>query len=189
MMIILGLGNPGPRYLLTRHNAGFRVIDRLSAKAKIPLYKAGYHSFYGRGAISGQEVVLAKPMTFMNNSGLAAASLCRAFGVSPDRLLVVCDDLDLPPGRLRLRAEGGSGGHNGLNSLITHLDSDRFPRLRIGIGRPAEGEVADYVLEEIPGEEEAEFEQAIALAVEAAAVFLAAGITEAMNKFNATRQL
>ncbi len=184
MIIILGLGNPGPRYVLTRHNAGFRVIDGLAAKLKIRLYKAGYHSFYGKGTVEGQEVLLAKPMTYMNNSGMAAAALCRAFGVSPGNLLVVCDDLDLPPGRLRLRSRGGSGGQKGLESVIYQLNSEDFPRLRIGIGRPDGGEAADYVLQEIPSDEEADFSHALAQAVDAAAVFINSGITEAMNRFN-----
>ncbi|MBS4023908.1 MAG: aminoacyl-tRNA hydrolase [Dethiobacter sp.] len=188
MMIILGLGNPAPRYLLTRHNAGFRVIDCLSGKTKIPLYKSGYHSFYARGVIGGQDVVLAKPMTFMNNSGLAAAALCRAFGVPSDRLLVICDDLDLPPGRLRLRSGGGSGGQNGLNSIIYHLHSEEFLRLRIGIGRPVECDAADYVLEELAGAEMDEFDRTLALAVDGVMVLLSDGISAAMNKINAKGQ-
>src|SRR5690554_5965235 len=103
MFIILGLGNPGPQYALTRHNVGFRVIDHISQAAKIPLVKVGYHAFWGKGICDGQTVVLAKPMTYMNNSGQAGAALCRHFGVPPAFLLTVYDDLDLPLGALRLR--------------------------------------------------------------------------------------
>ena len=106
MFLFLGLGNPGPKYLFTRHNVGFRFIDRLSRTLKIPLYKAGYHSFWGGGKVNGIDVILAKPMTYMNNSGLAAAALVRHFGVDLSSMLVVYDDLDLPLGSLRLRPRG-----------------------------------------------------------------------------------
>jgi len=184
VLIILGLGNPGSRYLLTRHNVGFRVVDKLSAQVKIPLYQAGYHSFYGRGQIAGEQVVLAKPLTYMNDSGLAAAALCRAFGAGPERLLVICDDLDLPPGTVRLRPRGGSGGHNGLKSIIYHLATDDFPRLRLGIGRQSGGEAADYVLEEFPAAEECTVEELLTVAVKALRCFAEGGINTAMNRFN-----
>jgi peptidyl-tRNA hydrolase, PTH1 family len=184
MVIILGLGNPGPRYLLTRHNAGFRVVDRLAKTLKSPLYKVGYHSFYGRARLDGQVVILAKPMTYMNRSGQAAAALCRYFSVEPEQMLVVCDDLELPAGRIRLRSKGGSGGHNGLSSIIEHLGSEEFPRLRIGIDRPANQDVADYVLDEFPADEEGLMEDVFTKATDAAMVFLKEGIEAAMNKFN-----
>lgn len=188
MVIILGLGNPGPRYLLTRHNVGFRVVDKLSSRVKIPLYQARGHSFCGYGQVGGQQMVLAKPLTYMNNSGLAAVALCRAFGAKPTRLLVVCDDLDLPPGSIRLRPRGGSGGHNGLKSVIDHLATEDFPRLRLGIGRPMAGEAADYVLEAFSLAEADMMEEMLNLAVEAALCFAEAGIDTAMNSFNGTRK-
>jgi len=188
MAIILGLGNPGPRYLLTRHNMGFRTIDSLSLLFRIPLYKAGYHSYYGRGQLDGSEVLLAKPMTYMNRSGLAALALCQAFGVPPSGLLVIYDDLDLPPGKIRLRPRGGSGGHKGVESVICHLQSEDFPRLRIGIGRPPEStEVADYVLIELSGQEAEQQREALKTAAEAAGVFIREGINTAMNFFNRTQ--
>jgi len=186
MVIILGLGNPGPRYLLTRHNVGFRVVDKLSSRVKIPLHQARDHSFCGHGQVGGQQMVLAKPLTYMNNSGLAAVALCRAFGAQPARLLVVCDDLDLPPGSIRLRPRGGSGGHNGLKSVIDHLATEDFPRLRLGIGRPMAGEAADYVLEAFSLAEADMMEEMLTLAVEAALCFAEAGIDTAMNSFNGT---
>ncbi|MCR3921290.1 MAG: aminoacyl-tRNA hydrolase [Firmicutes bacterium] len=184
MFIILGLGNPGPQYVLTRHNVGFRVIDRLSVATKIPLYKVGYHSFWGKGTIANQEVVLAKPMTFMNNSGTAAAALCRQFGVSPTHLLTMYDDLDLPLGTIRLRSHGGSGGHNGIKSLIDHLQTDQFPRLRIGIDRPLEADVIEHVLAAFTAEEEVALAPVLESATKAATIFIREGIDVAMNRFN-----
>ncbi|EEG76616.1 aminoacyl-tRNA hydrolase [Dethiobacter alkaliphilus] len=186
MKIILGLGNPGPKYLTTRHNAGFRTVDRISTAAKIPLYKMGQHAFWGKGSLGGQEVVLAKPMTYMNNSGLAAAALCKAFGASPQDLLVVYDDLDLPPGTLRLRPQGGTGGHNGLKSITYHLQTKDFPRMRIGIGRSEEIAVVDYVLQEFSPQEEAMLEDVLDMAIRAATLFVKEGINAAMNRCNVT---
>lgn len=188
MKIILGLGNPGPKYLFTRHNAGFRTVDRISTVAKIPLYKMGHHAFWGKGTIKGQDVILAKPMTYMNNSGLAAASLCRAFNASPAELLVVYDDLDLLPGTLRLRPQGGTGGHNGLKSITEHLQTQEFPRMRIGIGRSQDIAVVDYVLQELSREEEDVMADVLDVAVNAAMLFLSDGIHAAMNRYNGTTQ-
>lgn len=184
MIIILGLGNPGPKYLLTRHNAGFRAVDCISTALKIPLYKMGYHSFWGKGKWAGQDIVLAKPMTYMNNSGLAGAALCHAFNTTPENLLVAYDDMDLPLGSLRLRPKGGSGGHNGIKSLIYHLQTEAFPRLRIGIGHAGDVDVVDYVLNEFTKEEADSMEELLKVAVQAAAVFAEEGILAAMNRFN-----
>jgi PTH1 family peptidyl-tRNA hydrolase len=184
MLIIIGLGNPGPRYLLTRHNVGFRVVDRFSEQSKIPLYKVGCHSYYGKGKFAGEEVILAKPLTYMNGSGLAVASLCRVFKVLPENLLVVYDDLDLPLGTLRLRPGGGSGGHNGMKSIIDQMGTAEFSRLRIGIDRPHDGNVVDYVLQPFSVDEQPVLEELLPLAADAAAVFIQHGILEAMNKYN-----
>lgn len=184
MVILLGLGNPGPRYLSTRHNIGFRVVDQLSRELKIPLYKVGHHSYYGRGQAFGQEVVLAKPMTYMNRSGLAALALCRHFGVLPENLLVIYDDLALPPGKIRLRRKGSSGGHNGMSSIIFHLATEDFPRLRIGIGKPECVDVAEYVLSPFSSDEEEIMAEAVKSACQAVSVFLQEGIEAAMNRFN-----
>lgn len=184
LIIILGLGNPGPKYLLTRHNVGFRTVDCISAAVKIPLYKMSHQSFWGKGQLAGRDVVLAKPMTYMNNSGLAAAALCRAFGVPAEKMLVVCDDMDLPFGTLRLRPQGGSGGHNGLKSIIYHLQTESFPRLRIGIGRSKEADVSDYVLESFSSDQEEILAEVLVHATKAAALFAEDGIMAAMNSFN-----
>lgn len=187
MFILLGLGNPGPRYLSTRHNIGFRVVDQLSRELKIPLYKVGHHSYYGQGQAHGRDVVLAKPMTYMNRSGLAALALCRHFGVLPENLLVIYDDLELPPGKIRLRGKGGSGGHNGMGSIIYHLATEEFPRLRIGIGRPEAMEVADYVLSPFSPAEEEIMADTVTTACSAVSLFLQEGIEAAMNRFNSNK--
>ncbi|MDI9463015.1 MAG: aminoacyl-tRNA hydrolase [Bacillota bacterium] len=182
-LMILGLGNPGPRYLLTRHNVGFRAVDKLSTVYKIPLYKTGCHSFWGKGNIEGREVILAKPMTYMNKSGLAAVSLLDNFKLEPSSLLVIYDDIDLPFGTLRLRPGGGSGGHKGMESLLYYLQTDCFPRLRIGIGRPPEDVVRHVLTEFLPAEEEI-LETVLADVVKAVSLFLQEGLNAAMNIFN-----
>lgn len=184
MMIILGLGNPGPRYFYTRHNIGFIAVDSLAAHFKIPLYKVGYHSYYGKGQVDGREILLAKPMTFMNASGEAAVAFCHAFGVLPAQLLVILDDLDLPLGEIRLRPGGGSGGHKGLDSIIFQLETQDFPRMRVGIGRPEDGNVVEYVLQQFGDGETPLVDSTLRLAVEAATVFVREGISQAMNFYN-----
>ncbi|MBT9142259.1 MAG: Peptidyl-tRNA hydrolase [Dehalococcoidia bacterium] len=183
-IVIFGLGNPGLKYLFARHNAGFRAVDCISIAAKIPLYKMSHQAYWGKGQFIGSDVVLAKPMTYMNNSGLAVAALCSNFGVPPERMLVVYDDMDLPLGTLRLRPQGGSGGHNGLKSIIYQLQTESFPRMRIGIGRSTLAEVADYVLESFSQAEEEVLAETLNHAVRAAALFVEEGIMAAMNRFN-----
>lgn len=183
-IIIFGLGNPGQKYLLARHNVGFRTVDCISIAAKIPLYKMSHQAYWGKGQFAGSDVVLAKPMTYMNNSGLAVAALCGNFGVSPERILVVYDDMDLSLGTLRLRPQGGSGGHNGLKSIIYQLQTESFPRMRIGIGRSPSAEVANYVLESFSQAEEEVLSVTLNHAVKAAALFIEEGIMAAMNRYN-----
>lgn len=184
MFMILGLGNPGPQYTLTRHNVGFRVLDQLSAATKIPLYKVGYHAFWGKGNFAGQTVILAKPMTYMNNSGQAAAALARQFKITADKILTIYDDLDLPFGTMRVRAQGSSGGHNGIKSLIYHLQTEHFPRLKIGIGRPVGKQAIDYVLQPFSAAEEEALTPILKNAVAATQLFLRDGIQAAMNSYN-----
>ena len=184
MFIIAGLGNPGKEYERTRHNTGFLCIDYLSALYRITVSKIKFKSLIGEGIIQGKKVVLAKPQTYMNNSGMAAAALVRHFGVEPAQLLAIYDDMDLPLGTIRLRPGGGSGGHKGMDSLIFHLQTDRFPRLRIGIGRPQNSDAVDYVLEAFSAEEEAVLGPVLQAAASAVEVFLAEGIEAAMNRFN-----
>ena len=147
MYLILGLGNPGPRYELTRHNAGFLVLDNLADKYKINLTQHKYRSLYGKGEIEGLPVILAKPMTYMNESGKAVKALLSGFNLSPEQILIVHDDIDLPLGKIKTKFKGGDGGQLGIRSTIERLQTRDFCRIRIGIDRPEErDDIVDYVL-------------------------------------------
>lgn len=188
MKLIVGLGNPGRRYRLTRHNVGWEVIARLSARTGIPVDQEDGFSQVGRGSIEGTRVILARPQTYMNVSGEAVRELRRRHRLRPQDILVVVDDLDLPLGRLRLRASGSDGGHNGLKSIIDALGTTDFPRLRIGISRPPEGvDPADHVLTRFSAEEQPVIDAALDRAAEAAAAFVTGGVERAMNRFNPPR--
>ena len=147
MYLILGLGNPGPRYELTRHNAGFLVLDNLADKYKINLTQHKYRSLYGKGEIEGLPVILAKPMTYMNESGKAVKALLSGFNLSPEQILIVHDDIDLPLGKIKTKFKGGDGGQLGIRSTIERLQTRDFCRIRIGIDRHEErDDIVDYVL-------------------------------------------
>ncbi len=148
LQLIVGLGNPGPRYAATRHNAGFQFLDAILADVGATLrYEARFTGRVGQGAVNGQSVRLLAPETFMNRSGTAVASMARFYKVAPEQMLIVHDELDLPPGTVRLKRGGGHGGHNGLRDIVDRLGSTDFVRLRIGIGRPdSSDQVIDYVL-------------------------------------------
>jgi PTH1 family peptidyl-tRNA hydrolase len=145
--LIVGLGNPGPRYQWTRHNAGFMVLDRLSHLAGIPVAKKGFSGLIGEGFWQGHRLILLKPQTFMNLSGRSLAEIARFHKILSEEIIVVHDDLDIPFGRVRLKKGGGHGGHNGLRSILSVFGTGDFIRLRIGIGRPVRGDVVDYVLQ------------------------------------------
>ncbi|HAI21534.1 MAG TPA: aminoacyl-tRNA hydrolase [Clostridiales bacterium UBA8153] len=185
MRLVVGLGNPGPDYEGTRHNIGFLVVDRLARQYRIALKHRGFLAHWGRGKAGGTEVVLAKPQTFMNRSDLAVCSLLKELRLGPTGLVVVHDDLDLEPGRLRIRPYGGSGGHRGVLSLIEGLGTDEFVRVRVGIGRPPPGiDPIDYVL---AGYADSEAEQVAAAIQHAAAAIVAVieeGAEAAMNRYN-----
>ena len=184
-LIVVGLGNPGPDYARTRHNVGFRFIDVLASEYDVRVSRSHRSVMMGAGGIDGRRVVLAKPRTYVNNSGAAARYLLTRFGSTPDRLLLVYDDLDLPPGKIRLRPNGSPGSHNGVRSVTDALGSRDFPRLRVGVGRPEDADdQIDYVLG-VPDEVERQvLDAALARAMEAVRVLLADGVTEAMNRFN-----
>ncbi|HXE80593.1 MAG TPA: aminoacyl-tRNA hydrolase [Vicinamibacterales bacterium] len=187
MKLIAGLGNPGRRYRDTRHNVGFRVVDELARRAGVDFgpapadaLVARIRDFEGRGP-----VLLVKPLTMMNASGEAVAALGRYYRIEPDALLVITDDVNLPLARLRARARGSSGGHNGLRSVVQHLGTEAFPRLRVGVGRgDRRVDLADHVLATFDPEERPIIEAAIMRAADAAALFVAAGIEAVMNRFN-----
>jgi PTH1 family peptidyl-tRNA hydrolase len=154
VFLILGLGNPGPRYELTRHNAGFLVLDNLADKYKIELTQHMYRSLYGKGEIEGLPVILAKPMTYMNESGKAVKALLDAFNLSPEQILVIHDDIDLPLGKIKTKLKGGDGGQLGIRSTIETLRTREFYRVRIGVDRPEDREdIVDYVLSPFTEEE------------------------------------
>jgi len=183
--LIVGLGNPGPNYRRTRHNIGFQSIDIISSTYRIPLSQSDALSQWGSGKIKGKEVILAKPQTYMNLSGKSIRSLMSAFRFTPEDILVISDDMDLPLGRIRIREEGRAGGHRGLSSIIQHLGTSHFTRLRIGIGRPEIlHDTKEYVLEKFSKQEQTLVEQVIGIAGECVEVFLTEGILSAMSRFN-----
>ena len=185
MLLVVGLGNPGIRYASTRHNVGFRFIDLLAKKAEIRLNDRRAKAVLGQGRIAGHEVVLVKPRTFMNNSGEGVEYLLARFGGGPSELLVVYDEMALPTGRIRLRASGSHAGHNGIRSIISAVQTDGFPRLRIGVGQPSNnGESVPHVLGKFSKEEEPLIAQAVQDAVSAVHCMLDESIDVAMNRFN-----
>jgi PTH1 family peptidyl-tRNA hydrolase len=184
--LIAGLGNPGREYAQTRHNIGFQVVSRLAEKHGLNFSRVQNQAILATGRIGGARVVLAKPQTWMNDSGRAVGPLVRFYKVELTRLLIVYDDLDRPSGSLRLRSEGGHGGHNGMRSIITRLGTQEFARLRIGIGRPpGRMDPAAFVLQPFSRDEESLMDTARDRAVESIECFLAEGIVAAMNQFNA----
>lgn len=184
MKLLVGLGNPGSEYAETRHNAGFRVIDMLARRLGVQVDKPFLRALVGRGEINEFRVILAKPLTYMNASGEAVAALLRWYKLTPADLLVVYDDMDLPPGVVRIRPKGGSGGHRGLASVVEHVGTKEFARLRVGIGKPASGDPVNWVLGKFAGEEKKVIEPVLERAVEAICTFVTRGINEAMNRYN-----
>jgi len=185
LKMIVGLGNPGPRYTHNRHNVGFQIVDELAQKHDLPFDKRQFKALIASGRIHGQRVLLVKPQTYMNLSGEAVQPLVRYYQVELPDLMVVFDDMDLPLGVIRLRPFGGAGGHNGMKSIIQRLGSNRFPRLRVGIDRPpGRMDPAAYVLQDFSPEEEALMAQVRDRAVRALETWLDAGIDAAMNAFN-----
>lgn len=184
-LAIIGLGNPGAEYAATRHNAGFWCIDALARKYAIPLERRRSSAIIGEGAIANRPVALVKPRTYVNRSGAAVRYLQARYALPADKLLIVCDDINLPPGKLRLRPKGSAGGHNGLKSIIEAAGSQAFPRLRIGVGRPVDGAgQIEHVIGPMPPAEREVLDAAVERAADAIACLLAEGIQETMSRFN-----
>lgn len=184
MKIIVGLGNPGEKYFKTRHNVGFMVIDHFSLQLEMGYAQKKFHSLFYKKSVAQEELVLINPQTFMNLSGSAVKEVVDMYKVSLQDIMVVCDDLDLPLGKLRVRRSGGSGGHRGVESLIACLGSGDFSRLRVGIGRPVAGDASDYVLSRFSGEEYPVVNETLDKACLALKVWIFDGVEVCMNTFN-----
>lgn len=182
--LVVGLGNPGENYRYTRHNVGFRAVEALVLKRGVKLREKG-EAIFGSYPLDGREVFLLFPQTFMNESGRAVAPFARYRNIPIEKIFVVSDDLDLPAGKIRLRTSGGSAGHHGLDSLMAHLGSQDFPRLRIGIGKPPSPEQgADHVLATFMPEEKPKIDQAIDRSSEGIETYILKGAETAMNELN-----
>lgn len=188
MKIIVGLGNPGNNYSEHRHNVGFKVIEQLANLTNIKVESRRYQCCLGEGKIKGTEVILATPITFMNKSGDAIKLLVSKYHVESSDILIIYDDTNLKLGQIRIRKGGSSGGHNGIASIIEALDSEEFPRLRIGIGAPKPSQrLRDFVLSSFSIEEEEKINKAINLACEASIMIVQSSIDIAMNRYNQKR--
>lgn len=186
IQLIVGLGNPGQQYEKTRHNAGFWFVDAIARTHGISLKnESKFHGEAAKGFIDGQEVWLLKPMTFMNKSGQGIAALARFYKIDAENILIAHDELDLPPGTVRLKKGGGHGGHNGLRDTVAQLGSKEFQRLRLGIGHPGHSsQVSGYVLGKAPSDEQIEIERAVDKALDELSLILSGDLQKAMNRLH-----
>ena len=184
--LIVGLGNPGREYERTRHNAGFRAIDNLAGNLGCRLDKSKFQGLYGQTTYNGMKLFLLKPQTFMNLSGRSVLQLSAYFNIPPQRIIVLFDDISLPPGRLRVRGDGSAGGHNGIKSIIAELGSQDFPRVKIGVGaKPTpEYDLAAWVLSSFSANEEKALLPALGWAGDAALAIMDTGVSQAANRYN-----
>lgn len=185
MLIIAGLGNPGREYENTRHNAGFMVLDALADKLGADISERKHKALCGKAVIGGQKVILLKPQTYMNSSGESIRAAADYYKVAPEDILVIYDDISLAPGQLRIRAKGSAGGHNGIKSVIAHLGTQEFPRVKVGIGeKPPRMDLADYVLGHFSEGEKRIMADAVKEAADAVCEIVNVGIEQAMNDHN-----
>jgi len=185
MKAIIGLGNPGREYAGTRHNIGFDAVTALADKYNLVIREKKFKGLLATGVIEGQKVLLVHPQTYMNLSGECVRAVMDFYGIEPEDIIVVCDDINLDTGRLRIRKKGSAGGHNGLKNIIAHLGTDEFPRVRIGVGEKTEGwDLADYVLARFSNNDEEIIREALKNTVAALETWLSEGIDKAMNRFN-----
>ena len=184
--LVVGLGNPGPKYDWTRHNMGFLVIDELAEREKIPVQKLKFKALTNTAVFGDQSVLLMKPTTYMNLSGGAVGEAARFYKIPPERILVISDDVALPQGKLRIRRSGSAGGHNGLKDIIAHLGGDGFPRIKVGVGgKPhPDSDMADWVLGKFTGQDKKVMEEAIKRAADAVETLLKSGVDQAMSRYN-----
>lgn len=185
MYIVVGLGNPGKDYSNTRHNVGFDTIDVLANRNNIKINKIKFKSVFGEGTIGNEKVLLVKPQTYMNNSGIAVREIYQFYKVPIENILVVVDDIDIDFASVRIRLKGSAGSHNGMKSIIYHLQRDDFPRIKIGIGkRHEEQDLADFVLSRFSKDERIDIDSTILTAAEAIEMIIKENINQAMNKYN-----
>ena len=184
--LVVGLGNPGVKYESTRHNMGFLVVDKLAQNEKLKFNKLRFKAWTATWEVGGEKVLLMKPQTYMNLSGEAVGQAARFYKIPADHVLVISDDIALPAGKLRIRAGGSAGGHNGLKNIIQHLGTDRFPRIKVGVGSPqqAEHDIVDWVTGKPMGEDQKVIIEALDKAVAAIPVLIEQGVDRAMNRFN-----
>jgi PTH1 family peptidyl-tRNA hydrolase len=185
MKLIIGLGNPGYKYSKTRHNIGFRIIDEIANQRKFRVKKQEKEALTGSFHLQGDKVILAKPQTYMNNSGLPVRKLIDWYNIDVQDILIIYDDLDLKVGQMRIKRVGGHGGHNGMKSIFKHMNTNQIPRIRIGIGRPPEYmTVSDYVLGKFTKTEKKEIKKVVTKASKAVETILSQGLEKAMNDYN-----
>lgn len=185
MYIVVGLGNPGKDYSSTRHNVGFRAIDELAESNGIKINKIKFKSLYGEGFIGNEKVILVKPQTYMNNSGLSVGDISQFYKLPIENIILIVDDIDIEFANIRIRTKGSAGSHNGLKSIIYHLRDDNFPRVKIGIGKKNQyQDLADFVLSKFSKEEVPYIDDAIKTAAKAVEVMIKEGIDTAMNSYN-----
>ena len=185
MKLIVGLGNPGDKYAETRHNTGFLALDKVAEKLHVNVQRKAFNSLMGKALVRDEQVILLKPQTYMNNSGEAVGKAVRYYHLDPEKdVLVIYDDLDLPVGKIRLREKGSAGGHNGLKSIIAHLGTQNFSRIRVGIDGQFKYNTIDYVLSCFSGEEKQLWNEAIEKAAEAAYEFTYDPFQKVMNRHN-----
>jgi PTH1 family peptidyl-tRNA hydrolase len=191
LKLLVGLGNPGIKYALTKHNVGFLAVDRLAGWLNIEVNRSTLRSFVGQGVYAGEKIILAKPQTYMNLSGEAVVALLNWYKLTPAELIVIYDDLDLPPGRLRIRERGSAGGHRGLASVIGQIGCDDFVRVRIGIGRPPVPgpEVINWVLARPIPEDEEKITRVLDIVPKVVEEIIRNGVISAMNKFNGNQMV
>ena len=184
--MVVGLGNPGRDYEFTRHNAGFLTLDHIAVEENVEIKKLKYKALIGDTVISGHRCLLVKPQTFMNNSGEAVREISQFYKIPPEKIIVIFDDISLPCGKLRIRRKGTDGGHNGIKSIIYHLNSDNFPRIKVGVGAKPHPDykLADWVLSTFKKDEMEELKKAIEKATEVLPYMLDGEIDKAMNKAN-----
>ena len=184
--LIVGLGNMGDQYEHTRHNVGFDVVDEIADKLDIPVQRLKFKALTNTATLAGERVLLMKPVTFMNLSGEAVEPAAAFYKVPPDHILVLSDEVALPPGKLRVRASGSAGGHNGLKNIIAHLGTDQFPRIRVGVGQKPhpDYDMADWVLGKPQGEDRKAIDDAVKRAAQAVECYIKEGPQAAMSKFN-----